>query len=104
MATTLTAIPIGISAARHFTGGGRAAALHGGGVRPVELAAGTSDVFDVLDRILDKGVVIDAWIRLSVIGIELVTVQAQVVVASIATYLDYADSLLQIRGASTKPE
>ena len=49
---------------------------------------------DVLDRILDKGIVVDAWIRLSVMGVDLVTVEARVVVASIETYLRYSDSPL----------
>jgi gas vesicle structural protein len=58
--------------------------------RPLERAAGTSSLIEVLDRVLDKGIVIDAWVRLSLIGIELVTVEARVVVASIKTYLEYA--------------
>jgi gas vesicle structural protein len=48
---------------------------------------------DVLDRVLDKGIVIDAWVRLSLVGIDLVTVEARVVVASIATYLQYSEPL-----------
>jgi len=47
----------------------------------------------VLDRILDKGIVIDAWVRVSLVGIDLITVEARVVVASIDTYLRYADAL-----------
>jgi len=46
---------------------------------------------DVLDHVLDKGIVIDAWVRLSVVGIDLITIEARVVVASIETYLQYAD-------------
>ena len=45
-----------------------------------------SDFIDVLDRVLDKGIVIDAWVRLSLVGIDLLTVEARVVVASIDTY------------------
>ena len=48
---------------------------------------------DVLDRVLDKGIVIDGWARVSVAGIDLMAVDAWVVVASIETYLRYADSL-----------
>ena len=48
---------------------------------------------DVLDRVLDKGVVIDAWLTVSLVGIDLVTVKARVVVASIETYLTYAADL-----------
>ena len=63
----------------------------------VERTAATSNLVDVLDRVLDKGIVIDAWVRVSLVGIELVTVEARVVVASIATYLDYADALSDLR-------
>jgi hypothetical protein len=44
-----------------------------------------------VELILDKGIVIDAWVRLSVIGLEILTVQARVVVASVDTYLRYAE-------------
>ena len=50
-------------------------------------------LIDVLDRVLDKGIVIDAWARMSVVGIDLLTVEMKVVVASIDTYLMYADKL-----------
>ena len=60
---------------------------------PVERAAGGSSLIDVLDRVLDKGIVIDAWVRISLVGIDLITVEARVVVASIETYLRYADAL-----------
>ena len=48
---------------------------------------GHASVLDVLDRVLDKGIVIDAWVRVSLAGIDLITVDARVVVASIETYL-----------------
>src|SRR3982074_61701 len=60
---------------------------------PVERAAGGTSLIDVLDRVLDKGIVIGAWIRLSLVGIDLITVEARVVVASIDTYLRYAEAL-----------
>jgi hypothetical protein len=47
-------------------------------------------LYDVLDLILDKGLVIDAFVRVSLVGIELVTIDARVVVASVDTYLRYA--------------
>jgi hypothetical protein len=59
----------------------------------VERSPGGSSLIDVLDRVLDKGIVIDAWIRVSLVGIDLITVEARVVVASIDTYLRYADAL-----------
>ena len=60
---------------------------------PVERAPGGTSLIDVLDRILDKGIVIDAWVRVSLVGIDLLTVQARIVVASIDTYLRYAEAM-----------
>ena len=57
----------------------------------VERAPGGSSLIDVLDRIMDKGIVVDAWVRISMVGIDLVTVGARVEVASIDTWLQYAD-------------
>jgi hypothetical protein len=51
------------------------------------------NLLDVLDRVLDKGIVIGMWGRVSLVGIELVGVDMRVVVASIDTYLRYADKL-----------
>lgn len=59
----------------------------------IERAVGGSSLVEVLDRVLDKGIVIDAWVRVSLVGIELVTVEARVVIASVDTYLRYADAL-----------
>ena len=59
----------------------------------VERSPGGSSLIDVLDRILDKGIVIDAWVRVSLVGIDLITVEARVVVASIDTYLKYAEAV-----------
>ena len=50
-------------------------------------------LIDVLDRVLDKGIVIDGWARMSVAGIDLVGLEVNVVVASIDTYLRYSDAL-----------
>jgi hypothetical protein len=55
---------------------------------------GDSGTFiDVLDRVLDKGIVIDAWGRVSLVGIDLIGLEMTVVFASIDTYLRYADAL-----------
>jgi gas vesicle structural protein len=62
---------------------------------PVERAAGGTSLIDVLDRVLDKGIVIDAWVRVSLVGIDLITVEARVVVASIDTYLKYTEAVAQ---------
>ena len=60
---------------------------------PVERAPGGTSLIDVLDRVLDKGIVIDAWVRISLVGIDLITVEARIVVASIDTYLRYAEAV-----------
>jgi hypothetical protein len=59
----------------------------------VERHPGGTSLIDVLDRILDKGIVIDAWVRISLVGIDLITVEARIVVASIDTYLKYAEAV-----------
>jgi hypothetical protein len=59
----------------------------------VERHPGGTSLIDVLDRVLDKGIVIDAWVRISLVGIDLITVEARVVVASIDTYLKYAEAV-----------
>ena len=59
----------------------------------IERASGGSSLIDVLDRVLDKGIVIDAWVRVSLVGIDLVTVEARIVVASIDTYLKYSEAV-----------
>jgi len=60
----------------------------------------SSGLYDVLDLILDKGIVIDAFVRVSLVGIELVTVDLRVVIASVDTYLRYAEGVdrLKVRG------
>ena len=55
-----------------------------------------ANFIDVLDRVLDKGIVIDAWVTLSVVGISLVTVDARIVVASVETYLRQADNVARV--------
>ena len=67
---------------------------------PIERASGGSSLVDVLDRVLDKGIVIDAWVRVSLVGIDLITVEARVVVASIDTYLKYAEAVSASRPIS----
>lgn len=69
---------------------------------PVERASGGTSLIDVLDRVLDKGIVIDAWVRVSLVGIDLITVEARVVVASIDTYLKYSEAVGQVAPVSAK--
>jgi gas vesicle structural protein len=52
-----------------------------------------SGLADVLDVILDKGLVIDAYVRVSLVGIELLTIDARIVVASVDTYLRFAEAV-----------
>jgi len=59
----------------------------------VERAAAGSSLIDVLDRVLDKGIVIDAYVRVSPVGIDLVSVEARIVVASVETYLKFAEAI-----------
>jgi len=53
----------------------------------------SSSLAEVVDRILDKGIVIDAWVKVSLVGIELLSVEARVVIASVETYLKYAEAI-----------
>ena len=79
---------------------------------PVERTVGGTSLIDVLDRVLDKGIVIDAWVRVSLVGIDLITVEARIVVASIDTYLKYSEAVGQVApgvqagraGAARTPE
>lgn len=59
-----------------------------GGAGPVEAGMKCAG-----DRILDKGIVVDAWVRISLVGIDLITVEARIVIASIDTYLKYAEAV-----------
>ena len=52
-----------------------------------------SGLADVIDTILDKGLIIDAYVRVSLVGIELLTIDARVVVASVDTYLRFAEAV-----------
>jgi hypothetical protein len=67
---------------------------------PVERTTGGTSLIDVLDRVLDKGIVIDAWVRVSLVGIDLITVEARVVVASIDTYIKYSEAVGTVMPAS----
>jgi hypothetical protein len=53
----------------------------------------SSSLAEVVDRILDKGIVIDVWAKVSLVGIELVSIEARVVIASVETYLKYAEAI-----------
>src|ERR687888_22947 len=70
-----------------------AVATHGTSSNYLQRAPSPSGLVDVVDLILDKGLVIDAYIRISVIGIELVTIDARIVIASVDTYLRFAEAV-----------
>ncbi|MFF4796448.1 gas vesicle protein GvpJ [Streptomyces sp. NPDC001276] len=61
-------------------------AAHGGG------GGGSSGLYDVLELVLDRGLVIDAFVRVSLVGIEILKIDVRVVVASVDTYLRYAEA------------
>ena len=59
----------------------------------VQKTLGESSLAEVIDRILDKGVVVDVWARVSLVGIEILALEARVVVASVDTFLKYAEAV-----------
>lgn len=59
----------------------------------------SSSLAEVIDRILDKGVVVDAFVRVALVGIELIAIEIRAVVASVDTYLKYAEAV----GLTTDP-
>jgi hypothetical protein len=75
----------------------------------VARAPHSSSLYDVLELILDKGLVIDAYIRVSLVGIELLTIDIRVVIASVDTYLRFAEAvnrldLTESKESRTLPE
>jgi hypothetical protein len=66
-----------------------------------------SGLADVIDIILDKGLVVDAYVRVSLVGIELLTIDARIVIASVDTYLRFAEAVgrldLAASGGETMP-
>jgi hypothetical protein len=63
-----------------------------------------SSLADVLDLILDKGLVIDAYVRVSAVGIEILTIDARIVVASVDTYLHYAEAVNRLDLTQTETQ
>jgi hypothetical protein len=70
-----------------------AVATRGTASNYLQRAPSPSGLADVIDLILDKGLVIDAYVRVAVIGIELVTIDARIVIASVDTYLRFAEQV-----------
>jgi hypothetical protein len=69
------------------------AVQRGGGGGGYAQRSGSSGLYDVLDLLLDKGLVIDVFLRVSLVGIELLTVDARIVIASVDTYLRFAEAV-----------
>lgn len=63
----------------------------------IQKSTDSSSLAEVIDRILDKGIVIDAYVRVSLVGIEVLTVDARIVIASVDTWLRYADAVGLLR-------
>jgi len=59
----------------------------------IEKSMASSSLAEVVDRILDKGVVVDAWVRVSLVGIEILAIEARVTVAGVDTFLKYAEAV-----------
>ena len=70
-----------------------AVATQGTASNYLQRAPSPSGLADVIDLILDKGLVIDAYVRIAVIGIELITIDARIVIASVDTYLRFAEAV-----------
>ena len=76
----------------------------GGGGGGTMARPNSSGLAEVIDTILDKGLVIDAFVRVSLVGIELVTVDARIVVASVDTYLRFAEAVNRLEISQTEPK
>ncbi|WP_349536292.1 gas vesicle protein GvpJ [Rhodococcus rhodochrous] len=76
----------------------------GGGGGGTMARPNSSGLADVIDTILDKGLVIDAFVRVSLVGIELVTIDARIVVASVDTYLRFAQAVDRLEISQTQPK
>src|SRR5438477_4515399 len=63
-----------------------------------------SGLYDVLDLILDKGLVIDVFLRVSLVGIELIVVDARIVIASVDTYLRFAEAVNRLELGQAETE
>ena len=70
----------------------------------VNRAPRPSSLADVLDVVLDKGIVIDAYVRVALLGIELLTVDARVVIASVDTYLRFAEAVNRLDLTQTQTQ
>ena len=70
------------------------------GSMALERTLADASLVDVLDHVLDKGIIIDAWVRVSLMGLDLVTIEARIMVASIQTYLVHSPAVAQVAPVS----
>jgi gas vesicle structural protein len=73
------------------------------GQQPVGKRSDATSLAQLVDMILDKGIVIDRWASVSVLGLELLTIETRMVVTSVETYLRYADAIARITPAAPPP-
>jgi gas vesicle structural protein len=81
-----------------------AVATSGSASNYLQRAPSPSGLADVVDLILDKGLVIDLYVRVAVIGIELVTIDARIVIASVDTYLRFAEAVNRLDLTQTEAQ
>jgi hypothetical protein len=74
---------------------------HGGGY---VARSSSSGLYDVLELILDKGLVIDVFVRVSLVGIEILTIDARIVIASVDTYLRFAEAVNRLDLMATEAQ
>jgi len=73
-------------------------------VQPSGTGPSSSSLADVIDTILDKGLVLDAYVRVSLVGIEILTIDARVVIASVDTYLRFAETVNRLNISEEDPK
>jgi hypothetical protein len=73
------------------------------GQQPVGKRSDATSLAQLVDMILDKGIVIDRWASVSVLGLELLTIETRMVVTSVETYLRYADAMARLTPAAPPP-
>jgi len=86
---------------QQYRGGGGQAYRGGSGY---VARSSSSGLYDVLELILDKGLVIDVFVRVSLIGIEIVTIDARIVIASVDTYLRFAEAVNRLDLMATETQ
>src|SRR3954466_10363129 len=81
-----------------------ASTLHRPGGGSYVQRSGSGGLYEVIDVILDKGLVIDVFLRVSLVGIELLTVDARIVIASVDTYLRFAEAVNRLEISTSDSE